>query len=263
MSNIEQIFQAVASISALAAAVCAAVSAYASWRTAKEARASRKADLAPRLVLEKNFIDLHFQWPHPASVNGGPVFLARKHSKDRDPSPPTFTLSNYGGGPALEIEIVFKLKDKNGSLDLSEQFKKLGLHTYSESEPHGEKHHNMLEFRNPDGKATIRPLYKKGTIDVPNCAPGQSREIEFSKRILPRVMLRGLHCWERGRHSESIEPLELSVKLRCHTVDGDLYETAFRYELFPFFEGSTNPLEIYSHIRELPMYPRGEGARVD
>lgn len=99
-----QIFDGIAAVATLGAAFAAAISAYVSSKSAeaakeavKEARLARKAELAPRLVLERDFLDFHLQWPHSNTLNGEPVFLARKHWKDKDPSPPTFSLTNHGG----------------------------------------------------------------------------------------------------------------------------------------------------------------------
>jgi hypothetical protein len=62
----------------------------------EEARLARRSELAPRLVLEKEFLDFQFYWPHADSLNGEAVFLSRKHWKDNAPSQPTFVLQNFG-----------------------------------------------------------------------------------------------------------------------------------------------------------------------
>lgn len=132
-------WEAIAADGTALAALFAAYSAWTSSRSARaardavdEARLARKEEKAPRLVLERDFLDFEFVWPHPESLNGEPVYLARKHWKDKVPSPPTFSLTNHGGGPALELEIVFDLDDPNGELFVPEMFKPLGLSVVEE-----------------------------------------------------------------------------------------------------------------------------------
>src|SRR5690242_106720 len=102
------IIEIVTGASTAAAALCAAVSAWTSARSAAaakaavdEARRARKTELTPQIVMEKRFLDLQFVWPHPAGLNGGPVFLARRHWQDREPVPPAFSIQNFGQSPAL------------------------------------------------------------------------------------------------------------------------------------------------------------------
>ena len=154
-----------AAVSTAAAAFFAAWSAWTSRSSAKaardavdEARLARKEEKAPRLVLERDFLDCEFVWPHPASLNGEPVFLARKHWKDDDPSPPTFSITNYGEGPALELEIVFDLDDPNGELVIPEMFKPLGLSVGEEEATRDALRVKVLEYRLPNGSGGGAPM---------------------------------------------------------------------------------------------------------
>jgi hypothetical protein len=80
--------------------------------------AKRLRALAPQIVMEKRFLDLQFVWPHPAGLNGGPVFLARKHWQDNNLSTPLFSIENFGQSPALEATVVFELDDNNTDLSV-------------------------------------------------------------------------------------------------------------------------------------------------
>ncbi len=98
-------------VAALGTAAAAVFAAYGAWTSRESARAARDAvneaklarqlELEPKLILEKDFLDLQFVWPHKDTLNGEAVYLARKHWKDDSPSPPTFTLQNFGQSPAL------------------------------------------------------------------------------------------------------------------------------------------------------------------
>lgn len=119
------VFDVVTAVSTAAAAIFAAVSAWASARSAsatkdsvREAREARKAELAPQMVMERRFLDLQFIWPHSDGLNGGPLFVARKHSQDRNPSAPLFSLQNFGQSPAVDVTACFELDDNNDDLSV-------------------------------------------------------------------------------------------------------------------------------------------------
>lgn len=257
------------SLATVAAAVFAAwtawisrASANAAERSVGEVTKARKAQLSPQLVLERNFLDFYFIWPHEDSLNGEAVFLARRHWKDSHPTPPTFSLSNYGSGPALEVEIVFELDDPNGEYLVPDVLSRLGL---SVSEMPPRPHHQAiktLHFRRPDGGAAVLPLYRRWTTDIPHCAPGQTRSIDFPQHLLNTLFLRGLQYRERcGQHNE-LRHITLIVRISCHTVEGDAYSTQFRFETLPFWHGISNPLIVNGNFDELPMYAKSSGDRV-
>lgn len=253
----------------LGAAFASAISAYISSKSAKaannaveEARLARKAEMAPRLVLERNFLDFHLQWPHPNTLNGEPVFLARTHWKDEDPSPPTFSLTNHGGGPALELSVVFEFEDPNGDLLVSERLRSRGLAIEEAQESEVQPAFKSLTYQRDDGGSVSLPLYQRVTTDIANCAPSQSRNVDFPQALLNRLFLRGLQYWDRGLGMNGLERLVLSVKISCHTVEGEPHSTQFRFHAFPFYDGGRNPMVVHGHFWELPMYPKSEEPRV-
>lgn len=264
-----QIFDGITAMATLGAAIAAAISAYvsskganAAMEAAKEARLARKAELAPRLVLERDFLDFHFQWPHPETLNGEPVFLVRKHWKDENPSPPTFSLTNHGAGPALELQIIFEFEDPNGDLLVPERLKPFGLSVEEEPGSDVQPAFKSLSYQSQNGQGVGLPLYQRVTTDIANCAPGQTRPIDFPQALLNRLFLRGLQYWDRGLGMNGIERLVLSVRISCHTVEGEPYSTQFRFHTFPFYHGACDPMVVHGHFWELPMYPKGNDFRV-
>lgn len=93
-------------VSTVVAAFFAAVSARAAKDAVEEAKLAR-AELAPKLILEKDFLDFHFVWPHPDSLNGEAVFLARKHWKDHSPTPPNLHTSKLWTKPSARSDHNF------------------------------------------------------------------------------------------------------------------------------------------------------------
>jgi len=263
-----QIFEGIASVATLGAAFAAAISAYISSKGAKaaqdavkETRLARKAELAPRLVLERDFLDFHLQWPHPNALNGEPVFLARKHWKDKEPSPPTFSLTNHGG-PALELEVVFEYEDLNGELLVPERLMSLGLSVEQEPDFNEQCGFQILNYQGQDGRGSGLPLYKRVTTDIASCAPRQTKPIDFPQALLNRLFLRGLQQWDRGTGGSDIKGLVLSARISCYTVEGEPYSTQFRFHAFPFYSGEQNPMVVHGHFWELPMYPKTKEPRV-
>lgn len=230
--------------------------------TVEEARKARKAQLAPRLVLERSFLDFHFQWPHPDTPSGEPVFRARRDWQDQEPSVPTFSLTNHGESPALEIQLVFDLSDSNGELAVPEMFKSLGLSTEEEPANEWTPKLTTLWYQRPNGSGGGIPLYRRYTIDIPNCAPGQSRTVDFPHWLLARLFLRGLQYWVCTRENKPFRPIVLTVEIIAYDIDGERHVTQSRFEAFPFWQGQTNPLVVNGHFRELPMYDVGSHARV-
>jgi len=262
-------WEAVAAVSTALAALFAAYSAWTSRGSAKaardavdEARLARKEERAPRLVLERDFLDFEFVWPHPDSLNGEPVFLARRHWKDKEPVPPTFSLTNHGGGPAVELQIVFELDDPNGELVVPEMFTPLGLSVTEEEATRDGLRVKFLNCHLPNGRGGGLPMYRRSTVDISNCVPGQTRTIEFPMGPLSRLLLRGLQYWERRGEEDGLKPVVVTVSITYHTIDGDLEETQFRFEAFPFWQGEHNPLRVAGHFHELPMYPKPDKPRV-
>jgi hypothetical protein len=247
------VLTAVSAFSTALAAGFAAWSARTSQKSSKsaedsveEARKARKAAQTPRLVLERDFLDFRFEWPHSQSLNGEPVFLARRHWKDNSPSPPTFTLANYGQTPGLEVQLHFELDDSNGELTLPAMFQSSGL-TVGVTPTQDIK---CLTY-----KTVSLPLYRTWTLDIPHMAPGQKRTVEFPQPLLNRLFLRGLQQWARRGEENSIQPLVLTIKISCHTVDGDPFGTQFRFKAFPFFSGLQTPMVVLGHFNELPIHP--------
>lgn len=268
-SSFQTATEVLAAVGTLAAAGFAAWSAWisrassrAAEQSVEEARKARKAQLAPRLVFERDFLDMQFHWPHPDGLNGGPVFLARKTWQDQNPSPPTFSLTNHGESPALELQIVFDLEDGNGDLVVPELFKPMGLSIFDSPAPPGQRTFKTLSFRAPNGTGSGLPLYRRWTTDLPNCAPGQTRSVEFPQWLLCRLLVRGLQAWDRRGAEDAIKPIVLVVRIKAHTIEGEPYETQYRFEANPFWQGQSDPLYVSSHFRELPMYPVGDDLRV-
>lgn len=264
-----QIFDGITAVATLGATFAAAISAYVSSKGAeaakeavKEARLARKAELAPRLVLERDFLDFHLQWPHPDTLNGEPAFLARKHWKDKDPSPPTFSLTNHGVGPALELRVVFEFEDPNGDLLVPEQLGPFGISAQDEPESDVQPAFKTLTYQGQNGQGVGLPLYQRVTTDIANCAPGQTRTIDFPQALLNRLFLRGLQYWDRGLGMQSIERLVLSIRISCHTVEGESYSTQFRFHALPFYYGGLDPIVVYGHFWELPMYLKSDELRI-
>lgn len=247
------------------AAIFAAVSAWISKQSVKaakdsveEARLARKGELAPRLILERDFLDFQFFWPHPDSVNGEPMFLARRHWKDSDPKPPTFILENFGQSPAVELSIEWELDDTSADYTLTPGLGELGLSVSEHALNEGVRVATfMFRQAGSSGAFTGLPLYRKWTTDVPSCSPGQRRSIEFPTHILNLLFLRGL------QNGATVgKQLTLVAKISCHAMDGTQYTGQFRWQAMPFYYGQTNPVLVYGHFQELPTYPKPVGPRV-
>lgn len=254
------ILEVVTGASTLAAAVCAAVSAWTSARSAAaakasvdEAREARKIELAPRIVMEKRFLDLHFVWPHPAGLNGGPVFLARKHWQDKDPSPPLFSIQNFGQSPALEVTVVFELDDNNTDLSVPSEWQARGLSISQFPAGPGKETIPSLMYRRAGSSAgTGLPLYRRWNCELPHLSPSSPREIEFPLHIANRLLLRGLQRWTSRGQGESPE-LTLWARITCYSMDGEQHKAAFRWGVNPFSHGEADPIVVYGNCRELPL----------
>lgn len=253
---------ALAALAAVFSAWTSSTSAKAARESVQEAKAARRLALAPKLTLEKQFVGLHFIWPHADSLNGEPAFLSNEDWKARNLKPPTFILQNFGQSPALELTIVFELDDDgDGELLVPEAYGTLGLAVSEEEISEGRDDRvKVLEYRNADGSGAGLPMYRVSTIDLPNCAPGQKRSLELPTALLNRLFLRGLQ--RGGTMRRELPDITLTAKISCHAIDLVQYETQFRWRLNPYHHGSRNPIVIYGHVNELPMYPRPSGPRV-
>ena len=254
-------------ISTALAVVFAAFSAWTSMQSARaakaaveEARLARRAELAPRLVLERDFLDFQFYWPHVDSLNGEAVFLSRKHWKDKTLSPPTFTLQNFGQSPALEVTIVWALDDPNGDYAVPEKFSRVGLSidatggTLDDGRPI-----QSVLYAQPDGKTCGLPLYRKWTTDIPSCSPGQIRTVDFPAHILNVFFLRGLQL---GSIANQDTEIVLTASISCYAVDGECHERIFKWRATPFSYGELSPVVVHGHFYELATYPKPAGPRV-
>jgi hypothetical protein len=258
-----------AAVSTALAALFAAFSAWTSKLSAKaakdaveESRLARRAELAPKLILEKDFLDFQFIWPHPDSLNGEAVFFARKHWKDKSPSLPTLSLQNFGQSPALEVTIIFDLEDPNGEFQVPKGYEELGLSVMEMPAVPDKSPIISLCYAKPNGNRYCVGLYHKVTIDIPNCSPNQKRVVEFPDAILHTLFLRGLQYWEKFQRGESSHDIILTAHIDCYAVDGVNYKTQFRWRINPFHHGLINPVIVNGHCFELPMYPKPDGPRV-
>lgn len=252
-------------VSTAGAALFAAFSTWTSKQSAnaakdaiKEARLSRRAELAPKLILEKSFLDLQSFWPHPDSLNGEAVFLARNHWKDKTPKPPTFSLQNFGQSPALELAIVWQLEDPNGEVIIPADYQQLGLSLEKNLVLGKQGPIENLMYSTPSGSGTGLPLYRRWTTDVPSCLPGQSRVVDFPQHILNTLFARGLQFGSSVPKHE----ITLTATINCYAIDGFEYKTSFRWKVVPFSHGNKQPVVVYGHFIEMPLFPRPQGPRV-
>jgi hypothetical protein len=253
----------VTSLSTLLAVLFAAFSAWTSNVSAKaardavdEARLARQTELAPKLILEKEFLDLRFFWPHAESLNGEAVFLSRKHWKDTAIAVPTFTLQNFGQSPALEVTIVWQLEDPNEEFHDSDALRSLGLSIH-ESSNQGIQF-LTLRYPRPDGTATEIPLYRRWTTDIPSCSPNQKRVVDFPTHILNTLFLRGIQTGAAAPDNEIV----LTAIVNSYAVDEVAYRSQFRWRVIPFYHGGRDPVVVHSHFFEMPNYPKPAGPRV-
>ena len=254
-------------LSTIFAVIFAAFSAWTSMQSAKaardsveEARIVRRTELAPRLVMEKDFLDLQFLWPHTDSLNGEAVFLSRKHWKDKTLAPPTFTLQNFGQSPALEVTITWELDDPNGDYVAPDAYASVGISlsqaigTLDDGTPI-----QSVQYSREDGSGTGLPLYRRWTTDIPSCSPGQNRTIEFPIHILNVLFLRGLQL---GATANEQTKIILSARITCYSVDGERHDRIFKWQSTPFSYGQTSPVVVYSHFDEFAIHPKPPGPRV-
>lgn len=270
----DSVWPAVAAIGTAAAAIFAARSASISRETAKaaqeavdEARLARKEERAPRLVLEKDFLDFKIVGPHSQKYHGRPFYEARQdHTTGYRQIPATFSLTNHGGGPALELLIVFDLEDPNGELAVPAGMGELGPLRFTVGETVTTREGLMvptLEISQTDGTSSVElPMYKRATFDLPNCAPGQTRKVDLPQGLLARLLLRGFQYWPTRGQPDGMKDIIMTVRIRYHSIDGDLYKTQFRFRVFPFWQGDLDPLMVSSHIFEMAMYPNSGEPRV-
>jgi hypothetical protein len=268
--EVQAIIGVVTAIATCLAAIFAAISAWTSKKTSEaaqasvdEARETRKAQLLPRLTLEKTFLDLVFFWPHPDTLNGEAVFLARRHWKDKDPAPPSFILKNFGESPALDVTLEFTLTDNAGDFIIPEYAKKAGLCLeHFPPSKLGEPGLPALTYMRPDGFGSGLPLYSKETIDLPSCSPSQERSIELPQSLCNRLFLRGLQFGSSRLPDEDYRDIVLTVLITCYTVAGEPYTTTFQWKVSPFSHGETSPIKVYGHCNELPINPKPNRPRV-
>jgi len=228
-----------------------------------EAKQARKAQMAPRLVLERNFQNFRFSYAYHDAVMRLPEFLATPLTGGTRLEIPSFSLTNYGEGAALELQIVFEFEDPNGDFVVSSLFEQAGLSIVpmiTLAEPETFQTLRFMKGGNAGGSGL--PLYRKMTLDLPNCAPGQTRNIEFPTQMLNTLFLRGLQAWDRRLTDSTAKEIILVVRISCHTVEGDPYATQFRFAASPFWQGESAPLIVYGHFKELPMFETIEGNRV-
>ena len=254
-------------LSTAAAVIFAAFSAWTSMLSAKaakaaveESRLSRKAELAPRLVLEKDFLDFKFLWPHSDSLNGEAVFLSRKHWKDDELSPPAFTLQNFGQSPALEVTIVWELDDPNGDYSIPDRYTAAGISIQPSGGAFDDgRQIQSVFYKKPDGGGSGLPLYRKWTTDIPSCSPGEKRTVEFPTHLLNVLFARGLQL---GAIYEDRTHIVLSANIFCYGVDGEQHSRTFKWKAVPFSYGQVAPVSVFGHFHELPTHAKPEGPRV-
>lgn len=268
--EVQAIIGVVTAIATCLAAIFAAISAWTSKKTSEaaqasvdEAREARKAQLMPRLTLEKTFLDLAFFWPHPDTLNGEAVFLARRHWKDKEPVPPTFILKNFGESPALDVTLEFTLADNAGEFIIPEYAKNAGLRLeHFPPSKAGEPALPGVTYMRPDGSGSGLPLYSKVTVDLPSCSPSQERSIEFPQALCNRLFLRGLQFGGSWLPGEDYHDIVLTVTITCYTVAHEPYTTKFQWKVTPFSHGEVNPIKVYGHCYELPVNPKPNRPRV-
>jgi hypothetical protein len=255
MASLGEALNAITAISTAIAAGFAAFSSFAARKSAsaaessvEEARRARIAEQTPRLVFERNFGDLFFTWPpEDDHANGEPNFRAHKSATDKSFVRPSFSFSNFGQTPALDVHLDFELDDPNGKLAVPKGFQELGLSVSKRAEDLV-----ALTYETPTGSIS-QPPARTSSIYFPHVAPGQSREVEFPHLLLNRLFLRGIQNWQR---KGDFAALTLIVQVNCSTTEGDECSTQFRFRAYPRCPLVEVPVIVLVRFDELPMYAR-------
>ncbi len=263
-ASISQSSNWIDAVTALSTAAAAIFAAYSSWTSrvsataareaVNEAKLARQLELEPKLILEKNFLGLQFFWPHKDSLNGEAVYLAREHWKNAELKIPTLTLQNFGQSPAIEVTIEWELDTEN-AFAIPNELEAIGL-SISPALALGDSPKHQINFRRPDGSGSGVPLYLKWTTDIPNSSPGQPRTVELPSLIQSTLFAKAL---EFGSEAHEIV---LTAKIHYHSVDGNSHKSQFRWKAIPYWHYQKSPVIAFSHIFELPIYPKPTGPRV-
>lgn len=170
---------------------------------------------------------------------------------------PTFSIKNCGQTPALEVTIVFELDDPNSEFILPKNYQDLGLSLRKYSHQDGT---SSVEYRRPGANGGVGlGLLHKVTADLPNCLPNQIRTVEFPFQLLNTLFLRGLQLGDKYYAEHDII---LSAHISYFAADFSKEGTQFRWKISPFTHGGINPVEVFGHCYELPMYPKPVGPRI-
>lgn len=224
-------------------------SARAARATVEEAREARRLEVLPRFTLERNFYDLHFQWPTDMDENGWPKFRARAKTDLNQSIDPSFRLENFGQGPAIEVRVIFELVDHHGDLTIPPAYAAIGL---SDAHPSMEGHRSIQLSPKFDGCGPSIPMYRRMRIDFPHLVVGQPRDVSIPDQMFTRIVARGL----QNRGVPGGKAMTLIVKVEGFTSDGELVASQFRYRVDPFAYGPTLPQDVHAHVQDLHMFDR-------
>lgn len=259
-----ELSQALAAFSSLAAALVAAYNAYlarksasAAEQTVHEARKARQHELAPQLVVEKNFLDFTVLWKQSLD-EAKPSYSARNNNLQLV-GHPSFSLSNFGPAPALELTVAYELDDGDDDFlmpgDLVEQGITVG------TIPKDANKNPWVFYESHPGVAagTLQPspLLCRVFETIPSCAPSQTRIITFPEPLLDRIFIRGLQRRDRSLDFGGISGRDtFTIRLRYYTVEGEARETVFLFRARGYANPGLKFPSVHCRFNQLPKFAK-------
>jgi hypothetical protein len=241
-----------------AAAIFAAISARATLATVQEMRLAREQELRPQLMLNPGADYFTIHWPNLSAAPDDQM-QARFERHVGNPAAtsagePNFVMENFGGGPALDIEIEFQVEYEATRIKLPRHYQEIpfgsenniGLGRPAKTETFGDLHlHRQNVFR-------TSPLLSSERTFKSYCGPGETCDIGVAVDLCWYIALRAMQ--EAGQPRKfplgwSILPLTVVANYRSSVEPALSEEFDFDVQVAVWphaFNGS--PKEIWEGV---------------
>jgi hypothetical protein len=249
----------IAAVATAYAAFQAKESAQAAKESVNEARLSRQSEKDPVLVFELDQFEIdvafvgHKTNPHQDFLPNPPLafhysFLVVNEGGKQAITArmPTGKLTNYGIGPALDVNLKFEIIDNNEEISISQKNKKMFLRI----EEKGEKcDKNFLHYIKDDGEEAAFSYAKTATNKIHVCGVNQTIMVDVPPLILRYIFMMGLNFIDRASNPDlGYHTPILVVTASCRSI--------FRDEIDPFIasfeigvdERGTDPPMVSGHF---------------
>lgn len=241
--------------------------AVATKETVEESRRSRAAGQRPILTLEPAYDVFELRWSS-AESDGPRAWCIRRDPPEEVRLRPALTLTNWGGGPALDINVEIGIVDSESPISVPTQYRHVPHHGTDRARLEIQSG-KYLVFRPHSGHSYMSSPRSRASAFLPAIGMASVRRLEIPRSVLHRIFIRTLQGAAAPDRTLLAGPYETTfeVTMTYASAEETGLEARFEFKLrasatpdaingsaATIWEDEEGPLRVYFELLPLPNH---------